>query len=175
MVIVISFLTAIQDPLNRYLIYVEEDEKTWCVIHYNSRPLLKQIDSTLNLIHFIIPFLINLISSFIIVLLTARMRTTAHKGSFLKNMRKQLRQHYHLIVSSCLLVILALPRIILSLYNGCMKSANDPRLPLSGYFVSFIPTVLIFMVFVLPSDKYRNDFKQVICRLKMAIIKRRMH
>ncbi len=68
-----------------------------------------------------------------------------------------------LIISPLILIILALPRIIFAFILDCMKSARDPvTLYLIGYFISFIPPILLFVVFVLPSELYVKEFKQTI-------------
>ena len=171
-VILLCFSTAIQDPLNRELIYIEEDQKHWCIIHFKNRPWLQRLDSILNLVHFITPFLINFCASFIIILLTARVRSSVGQKTFLAILRKQFEEHHHLIITPCLLVILALPRIIISSQSSCIMSPNNPRLPLAVYFVSFIPTVLNFIIFVVPSKRYRSDFKQVINYLVRTVRKK---
>ena len=50
-----------------------------------------------------------------------------------------------------------------------MKSARDPWLFLLGYFISFIPAFLIFLVFVLPSKTYKNEFEQSINRIRLCM------
>ena len=155
-------VTAIQDPLNRYIIYVEEDERTWCTSHFNSRLLLQRFDSAFHVVHSTVPFFINSICAIVIILLTARFRFLIGQGKFRENIWKQFRQHYHLIVSSCLLVLLAIPRVIIVLRNSCIQSLSNPQLPLIGYLMSFVSPALVFFIYIAPSLKYRNDFKEVI-------------
>ena len=94
-----------------------------------------------------------------IIVLTARARSKARGESFSKYLSKQFNKHYDLIISACLLVLFALPRLIIYFYAGCMKSAREPWLALIGYFISFIPPVLVFPIFVLPSTMYKNIWK----------------
>ncbi|CAF4375480.1 unnamed protein product, partial [Rotaria sordida] len=70
----------------------------------------------------------------------------------------QIKRHKHLIIAPCILILLALPRLIISFLSKCMESTRDPWLFLSGYYISFIPSLLIFVVFVLPSKKYKEEF-----------------
>ncbi|CAF4306529.1 unnamed protein product [Rotaria sp. Silwood2] len=55
--------------------------------------------------------------------------------------------HEHLIFVPIALVILAIPRFIISLVSGCMKSSRDSWLFLTRYFIYFIPPILTFAVF----------------------------
>jgi hypothetical protein len=44
-----------------------------------------------------------------------------------------------------------------------MKSARDSvNLFLLGYFISFVPSLLTFVVFILPSRSYRKEFRTQI-------------
>jgi len=52
----------------------------------------------------------------------------------------------------------------MSLVSGCVDPSENPWLYLSGYLVSFTPPMLIFTVFVLPSELYRKTFKDSITR-----------
>ncbi|CAF4271050.1 unnamed protein product, partial [Rotaria sordida] len=41
--------------------------------------------------------------------------------------------------------------------SKCMNSNNDATLYLIGYFVSFIPPMLTFIIFVMPSKFYKEQ------------------
>jgi hypothetical protein len=57
------------------------------------------------------------------------------------------------------LILLSFPRLVISFMKGCMRSAREPWFHLIGYFVSFIPSMLTFFVFVLPSKHYKKEFR----------------
>ncbi|CAF1033075.1 unnamed protein product [Adineta steineri] len=59
----------------------------------------------------------------------------------------------------------AIPRLIISFLSGCMKSARDAWFYLIGYFISFIPSMMSFVIFVLPSSMYKKIFDQSMERL----------
>ncbi|CAF2685183.1 unnamed protein product [Rotaria sp. Silwood2] len=71
-------------------------------------------------------------------------------------LKQQIQQYKHLLTASVLLVILGLPRLIILFVSKCMKSTNDGWLFLVGYFISFIPPMLTFVVFILPSKFYKE-------------------
>jgi hypothetical protein len=155
-------------PLYRKLIDDGEENRTWCVVSYS---LTVQIyDQTKNLIHFLLPFVINISSAIIVIIMIDRNRSKVHRQNTTKqHLFKQFRYHKHLIISPIILVILALPRIILIFVSGCMKSARDPWLFLIGYFISFVPVSFMFVVFVWPSKKYKNEFKEAINVIQQRI------
>ncbi|UJR07146.1 hypothetical protein I4U23_011434 [Adineta vaga] len=164
---VILFKTtfAILDPLNRRLIYNEEEDRTWCVVSYLHWPALNSLNSTLNIIDFIVPFALNLISASIIILLTARKRSVLRiQQTYLQHLYVQLQHDKHLILSPCIIVLLAVPRLIISFFTGCMKSERNPWVYFAGYFISYIPPTIIFIIFVIPSKTYKSQFTSELKR-----------
>jgi hypothetical protein len=167
LVFIITSCTHIHDPIHRYLIDDEAEHRTWCVVKYS--PSLQTFDWVVNILHFSFPFAINCISALIIITATARMRSNIRKKqSYKEHLRIQFREHKHLLISPCILVLLALPRLIISFLSGCMKSARNPWLYLIGYFISFVPTIMTFIVFVLPSEMYRKEFRDSMKRFYLS-------
>ena len=138
---------------------ITEEYHVLCVIRY-SRSLQNYNTFTL-FFHLIMPFIANLCSAVSIIFGTARQRSTALKNlSFKEHIFKQLSEHKQLIISPIVLLTLAIPRLILSLVSGCVDPSSNPWLYLCGYFISFTPPMLIFVVFVLPSELYTNKFEE---------------
>jgi uncharacterized membrane protein len=111
-----------------------------------------------------------LISAVIIIKKKSRQKSNlqTHRR-FKKLLRKQFRQHKHLFIGPVVLVILALPRLIISFASKCMKSADDSWLFVIGYFISFIAPMLIFVVFILPSKFYMKEFHKSLIRYRTKI------
>ncbi|CAF1286612.1 unnamed protein product [Rotaria sordida] len=163
-----NIITTIQDPISRHLVDDEEDQRTWCVVKYSS--LLQIFNSSFYLFHFLTPFLINFMSALLIIIRLAQQRNISRSHQkFQKYFRKQLNTHKHLLVAPIVLVILSLPRLIISLLPGCMKSFREPWFFLFGYFVSFIPALVSFITFVLPSNVYKKEFLFAFRRLKQRL------
>ncbi|CAF1461771.1 unnamed protein product [Adineta ricciae] len=156
---IIVIPTAIHDPIYRQLIEDETEERILCIVEYSSN--VKIFNLIINIIHLFVPFIANLVSAISIVTMIARRRSNIRTSqTYSQSLCQEVNEHKHLIVSSCVLVICVLPRIIMSLTVRCMKSARDPWLYLIGYFFPFIPSISIFVVFVLPSKTYTKLFKQ---------------
>ena len=139
----------------------EIEHHVLCIIRY-SRTL--QTYNTITLFcHLIIPFLANLFSALFIIFGTARRRSTAQSNqTFKEHILKQLSEHRQLLISPIILLLLAMPRLLLSLISGCVDPSSNPWLYFFGYFISYIPPMLVFSVFVLPSELYRKTFKDSI-------------
>ena len=158
-VILINVGSALHDPFNRRLLEDTEEQRIWCIVSYTHSSWLNIYNETINIIHFFAPFSINFISALIIIGIAARNRSVIRKNqTYREHLREQLRCHKHLLISSTILVILALPRLFISFISGCMKSVRDPWLFLAAYLISFIPLILIFPIFVLPSKTYKMEF-----------------
>ena len=159
-VITVSY---IHDPISRQVFDDKDEERTWCILNYS--PELRIFDRFINLFHFLIPFLINLASASIIINQAFRMRSKTKSKT--KPARKAtiydaIKRHKHILISPCLLIILGVPRLIILLSFRCMESARDPWLFLIGYYISFVPSLLTFVLFILPSTNYTDEFLTVI-------------
>ncbi|CAF3710209.1 unnamed protein product, partial [Adineta steineri] len=176
--LILNILTLIHDPIYRSLFEEKndnDDNKTriWCIVNYSSN--LQIYDRVINTFHFFVPFLINLISSIILITKKSHQQSHLHRDRSYKTvlheqLRVELREHKRLLIAPVVLFLLALPRLILSYSSKCMDSTKDSWLFLFGYFVSFIPSMIVFIIFVLPSDFYRKEYQKTIVQYKNQIL-----
>lgn len=151
--------TSLQDPIHRHLTYDEEEKRIWCTTKYSKS--IHTFDSIMIILHFLLPFVINFISALIIISVVTRKRSKTQRHlSYKQQFKKQFNEHRHLIISPCIFVIVAWPRLIISFLFSCLKSTRNPWIFLIGYFVSFVPSTLGFVVFILPSNMYKKEFKK---------------
>ncbi|CAF3131371.1 unnamed protein product [Rotaria sp. Silwood2] len=102
---------------------------------------------------------------FNVIKVAARSRVNVEsKLSFKQHFRLKLKQHKNIIIAPSILLVLGLPRLIISFTSGCMRSPRQSWLYLIGYFVSFIPSMSTFFVFILPSKNYKSEFDKIIQR-----------
>jgi hypothetical protein len=173
--------SCIHDPIHRRLIdegnngvYNEDDQKrTWCIVTY---PHSFQVyNSFMHTFHFCGPFLINLISTIILIAKKSRQQSNIHKQRpYNELLREQFRKHKHLLTAPIVLIILALPRLIIASVSKCMKSSDDAWLFIMGYFISFVPPMLTFIIFIVPSDFYKKEFEKSVVQLRTTI-QQRLH
>jgi hypothetical protein len=158
-VFVLISCSYIYDPIYRRLKDDKDEQRTWCLSQY---PTAIQIsDRLLNIFHFSVPFAINCISAMTVIIITARTRSDAQKGKvFREYLREQFHQHKHLLISPFILIVLTLPRLVLSFLAGCMGSSRESWFYMIGYFIAFIPSIMTFPIFILPSKVYMKEFTQ---------------
>jgi hypothetical protein len=131
--------------------------RIWCIVTYSSS--LEIYNSFIHTCHFIGPFIINLVSVIILIIKKTRQQANLNKKQpYKKVLYKTIKEHKNLLTAPIVLVILGLPRIILLFISKCMKSAGDVWLLLMGYFISFIPSMLTFLMFIIPSTFYKETF-----------------
>jgi uncharacterized membrane protein len=135
------------------------ERHTWCVTYYSRG--VQDYNTAILFIHLLGPFIFNLFSALLVIFGTARRRSVAHRRqSFKKHSHEQWKKHKQLVISPAILLGLSIPRLIISLLSGCIDASRHPGLYLSAYFISFTPTILIFVVLIIPSDLYRRTFEE---------------
>ena len=130
-----------------------------CVTHYS--PAVQAYNTAILFFHLVVPFLANLFSALFIIFGAARQRSVARIG-------ETFSEHKQLIISPVILLLLSIPRLIISLLPGCVKTSENLWLYLSTYFISFIPSMLIFLIFVAPSELYMKAFKQSLKSIRQC-------
>jgi hypothetical protein len=172
-IVILTMISLIYDPIHRELIDDKEDQRTWCIVRYSS--LIRIIDSAVHIVHFMIPFSINLLSAMMIIVNVARTHSNARKKqTYTQHLKEQLHQQKHLIISPIINVILSIPRLIIAFLTGCIQPKRDPWLFLFGYSISFVPSLLTLIVFILPSETYKKEFDTII-KQKKEVIRRCCH
>jgi hypothetical protein len=162
----IAIVTNIHDPIYRRLFEEigndDDEDRLWCLVKYPS-DAVRTINLVVNILHFTIPFIINVISALIIILKgTKKQAAMQNKKEYQEVLNLQLHKHKNLLIGPCVLIILGIPRLIISFTSGCMKSTSDSWLFLLGYFISLVPPLLTFILFVLPSKIYKDTFRKAI-------------
>ena len=168
LVVLFTVGTHVHDPLHRVLVDDEEESRTFCMVQYTS--FVQVFDRVINALHFFVPLAVNCFYALIIIIAATRRRSQVRqKQTYEETLREQIKQHKHLLISPTILAILAVPRLIISFLSDCMKSPRNARLYLVGYFISFAPAMLTFVVFIVPSELYKKDFIEAIHRWQKRI------
>ena len=171
-VAVLPFLTMgtlIHEPLHRELFGNSTKQSSWCVTRYSSST--QTYDTAISFVHFLAPFFANVVSALVIIFGAAHRRAATHVAhTYMQHVRDQLVEHKQLVVSPVILVVLSLPRLIISVLSGCVRASDHPWLYLWCYVVSFVPSILGSVVFILPSKMYQDQLKKSVRKWR-----RRLH
>jgi hypothetical protein len=168
------------------------DRRAWCVLTLNrDQPVLLALYSILNILLYLVPLTINIISCIIIIIGTFRskQRATSNVTSVKSNksnqrkqnwksIKEQIKKYKHILIADILLGLLAVPRVIITFIYVCNKLDQSPFPTLFAYLVGFLPSIAILFVFILPAQNYReaftNSVKRIIPkRIRTSIMNRR--
>jgi hypothetical protein len=160
---------AIHEPMTRHLI---EDPRlgryTWCVTKFNSAKM-RIFATGVSIFHLLGPFLLNLVSTTILIFTISRQKLTVRKGvireTFVVVLREQIAKYKHLFISPVLLLLFTLPRLVISLGSLCISTSWRNYVFLTGYFISFVPFMTTLFIFILPAPVFRNELR--LCLLKL--------
>lgn len=148
---------------------------TLCVTNY-IQPLVSTYNRVNVLIHYFIPFLIQMISITTMIIRTAgsRARTSAsQRETFASLFRKQLKTQKELYITPMIIILSSLPQTILSFSYACggLNQAWQRYTLLAAYFFTYLPQMLGFILYVLPSTAFSEEFRQTI--IGKAVLRRR--
>jgi hypothetical protein len=148
---------------------------TLCVTSY-----IQQLVSIYNrvnvLIHYFAPFTIQIISITILIIQIARSRARTKNSTqqtVIDIFKKQFKKHKEHYLTPMIIILSSLPQIILSFSYAC----TEPKEPwqryilLTTYFLSYLPQMLGFILYVLPSTTYTKEFHQTIIGKRLARVR----
>ncbi|CAF1690465.1 unnamed protein product [Adineta ricciae] len=99
-VFIVVVLTNIVDPIQRRLVEdnTNDEKRFWCILTYSST--VQIFNMIANVFHFCLPFIINLVSTSIIIIDSTRLKSSVQAGQGRKqHLIKQLEEHRHLGVA----------------------------------------------------------------------------
>ncbi|UJR23203.1 hypothetical protein I4U23_026222 [Adineta vaga] len=157
------FISVLYEPFFRQI--VDTSNRSWCTLksyHYS----LLNYESTRNIFHFIIPYMINLLFPILWIFTLTKQKCTLYQNvSTWINLQNVLYTYKHTIISSYILVLLNTPRFILTFSLTCIEHKWQNTAYITAYLLSLIPMMMNLFIFVLPSPKYRPVFIGLLQRL----------
>jgi hypothetical protein len=116
-----------------------------------------------TLIHYLVPFSIQIIAITLLIVFAARSRTktTGGKITFHQVLIKQFQTQKELYVTPIIIILSALPQTILTFSLACTELTIWQRhILIIAYLLSYTPQVLGFILYVLPSTTYKKEFSE---------------
>ncbi|CAF1163612.1 unnamed protein product [Didymodactylos carnosus] len=154
-----------------FIRHVIEDPRsngiTWCVMKF-SHLTLEKYDMAINIIHLIVPFCINIMTTLILLISLTQPKfislTAISNVTYYKLLKEQMVLYKPFVLSPFVLVILQIPHLLLSFTLVCIESNWQKYFYLITYFVSCLPLTGTLVIFVLPSPVYKKEFIKCIIR-----------
>jgi len=150
------------------------NNSTWCVTSYP--PTIATYNQVNIILNYVLPFLINLLSTIILIILITRRRVTAlakNKNDHTTtetNSTLTFRAYIKLLVENRELILaplvtmvpqlFALPQFIFSFSLACKEfKVNWQRyLLIISYFLTYLPQVISYKLYISPSSFYKEEF-----------------
>ncbi|CAF4734336.1 unnamed protein product, partial [Rotaria sp. Silwood1] len=165
--IIFSIVSNIHESIHRRLLDDIEEERTWCQVRYS--PMMQIFNSIILIIHFIISFSINLFSSMFVIKSSAEQQIKINNKHTFHQLYIQFQLHEHLLISPLVLMLLAITRLISSFTTGSIKSSRNPWLFILGYYISYVSPMITFIIYIISSDLFKNEFYQTIWRIQQQL------
>ena len=137
---------------------------TLCVTNYTQPSILAYNRVNVS-VHYFIPFLIQIISITILIIriTCSRARTSGnHQQTFFNLFMGQLKTQKEQYITPIIIIFSSLPQTILSFSYACteLNQSWQRFTLLTTYFLSYLPQMLGFILYVLPSTTYSEEFGQ---------------
>ena len=160
------YYQSIEDPKS-----FDMNKSTWCVTAY---PSIIGIYNQVNVVfNYIIPFLINLFSTIILIILTMRKRaTTITTKEQTPTFRSSVRTYTNFLMTNKELILapsvtmipqlFSLPQFILTFSFACQEFQLvwQRYLLIISYFTTYLPQVISYKLYISPSTFYKDEFHQ---------------
>jgi hypothetical protein len=147
------------------VLYIETitdlNDQTMCVTNYSSYFSLYNYINVL--IHYLVPFCTQIVSITVLIVFSARSRSRSNNNrkTFTTVFKRQFNSQKELYISPSIIILSGLPQIIISSSFSCTElSVWQRHLLCIAYFLSYAPQLLGFVLFVLPSTNYMNEFRK---------------
>ncbi|CAF0819630.1 unnamed protein product [Didymodactylos carnosus] len=162
------YYTIINDPnsSSTLLRITNYDNRIWSV--YNRINVVS---------HYLIPFGVQFTSITVLIAMTTRRRArTSTSSNFIQVLKKQFQLNKELYVTPFTIILSLTPQAVLSFTYACTEltqSTWQRYSLLTAYFLSYVPQILGFILYVLPSSAYKEElyktkFARILlrCRIK---------
>ncbi len=139
---------------------------TLCVTSY-TKSLISTYNHVNVLVHYFIPFLIQIISITILIVqitLTRARTRGSNQQTFMNLFKKQLKTQKEQYVTPMIIIFSSLPQAILSFSYACteLKQSWQRYTLLITYLLSYLPQMLGFILYVLSSTTFSQEFRQTM-------------
>ena len=138
---------------------------TICVTEYTGSVI--SVHNRVNvLVHHAVPFIVQFLSVTILIIQTARHRArtfAANKeNTFMAILKMKFRMNKEHYYTPSIIILSSLPQVIFSFTYACteLKAGWQRYTLLATYLLSYLPQVLGFLLYVLPSTQYKEEFQK---------------
>jgi hypothetical protein len=159
---IVSLICLFAMHIHEIITYTIVDDSLICVTNLNTN-FLSIYNRLSTLIHYLVPFCIQVIAITLLIVFVARSRTktTSGKMTFHQILIKQFQTQKELYLTPIIIILSGLPQTILTFSLACTELKIWQRhILIIAYLLSYTPQVLGFILYVLPSTTYKKEFSE---------------
>jgi hypothetical protein len=129
-----------------------------CTVEY-TEPIWRIVEMVFRFLIHIFPFILNLYAVIIIIRTVAKSKRNIHRSSFVSEFWKQVKQYHEQLLCPVLMIICSTPQLLMTVIVKCYEwnNAYYRTLMIVAHFVSFIPQVFTYYLFVQLSKTYKKS------------------
>ncbi|CAF4354083.1 unnamed protein product, partial [Rotaria socialis] len=131
----------------------------WCATQLSRH--LQIYNQTNTMIHYLTPFLVNLICTIALMILITRTRANVDRNkSRWKIFQEQFKKKKEMFIPSMIHIISALPHLIISFSLACndLDTKWQRYMLIISYFAAYVPQCISFHLYVQPSKFFLREF-----------------
>jgi hypothetical protein len=162
--ICISIFGSLYKQLEQYKLVSHPNSNIWCIQEISMHE--QTLFQILSIIHQLIPFIINVLSSLAIIITIGRSKAASHHLPQHATLIEQARKRVHLLLGPFICFISQLPQLIMLFLNPCTYDNSQwfSHIALIAYYITFAPHISLFFMYIIPSPLYKELFLAIVHR-----------
>jgi hypothetical protein len=130
-----------------------------CITEY-TKYIWKTFEVSFLFLNHFIPFFLNVYATYVIIQTVARSKANLNKSKLRKEVWNQIKNHHEQLIGPVIMIVCSTPQLLVSFATRCYHwdSMVRRKLIIVVYFISFLPQMLTFYLYILSSKKYKNVF-----------------
>ena len=130
-----------------------------CIVEYTNS-IWSTIKTTTLFCNHLIPFLLNTYATWVIIRTVARSKANVNRSEYRREIWRQIRDRYEQLLCPTIMILCSIPHLLVGFLVRCydLDRVIRRKLIIFAYLISFIPQMLTFVLFILPSKNYKRIF-----------------
>jgi hypothetical protein len=130
-----------------------------CVAEYTNY-IWKTFEVIFLFLNHFIPFFLNVYATYVIIQTVARSKANLNKSELRKEVWNQIKNRYEQLIGPIIMIVCSTPQLLVSFATRCYDwdSMVRRKLIVIVYFISFLPQILTFCLYILSSKRYKSVF-----------------
>jgi hypothetical protein len=138
-----------------------KQSESWCVLELSSSKMIYIRIATI--VHQIVPFIFNIIATIVLLLYISRNKANLQHQTQFTSFIQVLYDRLEFLLGPSIAFITQLPQIVILFFDSCqfVNSYWFMIGTLAAYYLTFVPQMVIFFMYILPSPLYKEELQKI--------------